>query len=172
MTSIGATSPCSSQMSAIQQQLAKSVSSGQVNASDQNALSSALSDIDGALQSTNLSGAAPSKSTLDGLISNEVSKGTLTSDQAVELQSVFGSYASANGISPPSDTSGSSLTSLLRADTSSSSSGDNSPSNASTSSNDTVTTFLKLLKESSVSAYTASGTTSGSISALLLNIQT
>src|SRR4029078_9593931 len=72
--------------------------------SDQSALSSALTDIDSALQagrsSDQPSGNRPSagdlKSKIDDLIQSEVSSGKLTSDQATELQGVF-KAAFANG---------------------------------------------------------------------------
>ena len=78
--------------------------SGGIWSSDQAALSTALTDIDTSMQSSRASdqasGTRPSKddlkSKIDDLINGEVSKGTLTCDQANELQSVFQS-AFANG---------------------------------------------------------------------------
>src|SRR6476620_2258547 len=76
----------------------------------QDALSSALSDIDSSLQagraSDQASGTRPApgdlKSKIDDLINGEVSSGKLTSDQATELQGVF-KTAFANG---PGDAGG------------------------------------------------------------------
>src|SRR5213078_1687703 len=80
------------------------VTSGAIATSDQDALSSALTDIDSSLQSSRASdqasGTRPSpsdlKSKIDDLIAGEVSSGKLTSDQATELQGVF-KAAFANG---------------------------------------------------------------------------
>lgn len=78
----------------LQTELASEVKAGTIGSADQSALSSALDDIDQAMQSSKPSaGSRPSpdemKSKIDGLISNEVSSGKLTSDQADELKGVF-----------------------------------------------------------------------------------
>ena len=106
MTSISAASAGTYQspLQKLQQELQSEVSAGTISSSDQSALSTALTDIDTALQqsrsSDQSSGTRPSKddmkSKIDDLISNEVSNGTLTSDQATELKGVFQS-AFANG---------------------------------------------------------------------------
>lgn len=90
MTSISAASAGSTQspLQRLQQELQSQVSAGTISSSDQSALSTALTDIDTALQqsraSDQSSGTRPSKgemqSKIDDLISNEVSNGTLTSD--------------------------------------------------------------------------------------------
>jgi len=164
MTSISANSP----LQLLQSQLSAGVFSGKIKSGDQSALSSALSDIDSSLQASGLNGAAPGKSTIESLIAKEVASGKLTSDQASELQEVFGSYASSGGGSSTS-TAGESSTSLLDL---LSSNGDGS--NSSSDSNDlssTLSQFLKSLKETAVSGYNVSGTTSSSITALLVNIK-
>ncbi|KYG25416.1 hypothetical protein SE92_30745, partial [Bradyrhizobium sp. AT1] len=108
MTSISAASAgnIQSPLQRLQQQLQSEVSAGTISSSDQSALSTALTDIDTALQqgrsSDGSSGTRPSKedmqSKIDDLISNEVSNGTLTSDQAEELKGVFQSaFASGPG---------------------------------------------------------------------------
>ncbi|MCP1744588.1 hypothetical protein ABIF99_003731 [Bradyrhizobium japonicum] len=99
MTSISAASAGNYQspLQRLQQQLQSDVSDGTIASSDQSALSTALTDIDTALQSSRSSdqssGTRPSKdemkSKIDDLIANEVSNGTLTSDQADELKNVF-----------------------------------------------------------------------------------
>jgi len=99
MTSISAASAGNYQspLQRLQQQLQSDVSDGTISSSDQSALSTALTDIDTALQSSRSSdqssGTRPSKdemkSKVDDLIANEVSNGTLTSDQADELKNVF-----------------------------------------------------------------------------------
>ncbi|MHC2323812.1 hypothetical protein ACVI3S_001832 [Bradyrhizobium diazoefficiens] len=108
MTSISAASAGTYQspLQRLQQELQSEVSAGTISSSDQSALSTALTDIDTALQqsrsSDQSSGTRPSKddmkSKIDDLISNEVSNGTLTSDQAEELKGVFQSaFASGPG---------------------------------------------------------------------------
>ena len=99
MTSISAASgqTCQSPLQKLQDELLSEVKSGAVKSSDQDALASALTDIDSAMQasraSDQASGTRPShadlKSKLDDLIAGEVSSGKLTSDQATELQGVF-----------------------------------------------------------------------------------
>jgi hypothetical protein len=99
MTSISATSNSSylSPLQKLQDQLQAEVNADAISSSDQSVLSSALTDINSSLQNgsagDSASGTNPSpgdlKSKIDGLISNEVSSGKLTSDQATELQGVF-----------------------------------------------------------------------------------
>src|ERR1700761_5266125 len=122
MTSISAASSGSYQspLQLLQAELQSEVNSGAVSSSDQSALSSALTDINSALQggganSSSGSGSPPAnpgdiKSKIDGLIANEVSSGKLTSQQATELQGVFqnafaGGPNSASSSSSPSDSS-------------------------------------------------------------------
>ena len=99
MTTISAASAGTHQspLQRLQQELQSEVSAGTISSSDQSALSTALTDIDTALQqsraSDQSSGTRPShdemQSKIDDLISGEVSNGTLTSDQATELKGVF-----------------------------------------------------------------------------------
>ena len=99
MTSISAASISNFQspLQRLQDQLQSEVNSGAISSSDQDALSSALTDIDSSIQasraSDEASGTRPSpgdiKSKIDDLISGEVSSGKLTSDQATELQGIF-----------------------------------------------------------------------------------
>jgi hypothetical protein len=112
MTSISATSSGSylTPRELLQNQLQSEVSSGTISSSDETALSSALDDIDSALNSqrqsdsstsgTGSSSTPPSsedlKTKISDLIAGEVSSGKLTSAQATELQGVFSS-AFANG---------------------------------------------------------------------------
>ena len=106
MTSISAASASTYQspLQKLQDELLSEVTSGAISSSDQDALSSALTDIDSAMQasraSDQASGTRPSpddlKSKIDDLIAGEVSSGKLTSDQATELQGVF-KAAFANG---------------------------------------------------------------------------
>ncbi|NEW89326.1 hypothetical protein DU475_18940 [Rhodopseudomonas sp. WA056] len=184
MTSISSAASGSylSPLQMLQKELASEVSAGTVNSTDADALSTALQDIDTALQSSRASGSAGSppsdmKSKIDDLIATEVSNGTLTSDQAAELQSLFqntfagGAAGGAGGPPPPpppppDDSSGS--VSSVSSSSSSSSSSDVS---------EVLKEFLKLLQEqqssSTASSYGASGnaTSSSSFSALLINYQ-
>ena len=196
MTSISAASArtCQSPLQKLQDELLSEVKSGAIKSSDQDALASALTDIDSAMQasraSDQASGTRPShadlKSKIDDLINSEVSSGKLTSDQATELQGIF-KAAFANGPGgaggpggprgaggpppggpPPSDDASSSE------ETSSSSS-----SSSSTSIDDILKQFLQSLQESlsasSSTSYGATGTTSSSssasFSALLIDYQ-
>src|SRR5258708_39243370 len=106
MTSISAISSSNYQspLQKLQDELQAEIKSGTISSSDQDALSSALTDIDSSLQSSRASdsagGTRPSpgdlKSKIDDLIAGEGSSGKLTSDQATELQGVFNA-AFANG---------------------------------------------------------------------------
>jgi hypothetical protein len=81
-----------SPLATLQNELTSEVSSGTISSSDQSALSSALTDINSALQS-DASSSPPSpsdmESKIDGLIAQEVQNGKLTSDQATEVQNIF-----------------------------------------------------------------------------------
>src|SRR5712664_2203075 len=190
MTSISAASSGAYQspLQKLQAELQAEVTSGAVSSSDQDALSSAPTDIDSPLQSgrtsDQASGTRPSpadlKSKIDDLIAGEVSSGKLTSDQATELQGVFkaafangpdgagGAHHGGHGGPPPTD---------------SSSSTDSTDSSSGTSSaNDILQQFLQSLQDSlsasSSTSYGASGTSgtgsnsSTSFSALLIDYQT
>src|SRR5215475_270988 len=100
MTSISAASINSfhqSPLQRLQDELQSEVKSGAISSSDQDALATALTDIDTAIQAGRASdeagGTRPSpgdlKSKIDDLINGEVSSGKLTSDQATELQGIF-----------------------------------------------------------------------------------
>lgn len=89
----------------LQNTLATQVASGKINASDQDALSAALDSIDSSMQaargSFSSTRAAPpspdeAKSKIESLINDQVSSGSLTSDQADELKQLF-SDTFANG---------------------------------------------------------------------------
>jgi hypothetical protein len=189
MTSISAISANTYQspLQRLQDELQSEVSAGTISSSDQTALSSALTDIDTALQASRASdqssGTRPSpgdlKSKIDSLIAGEVSSGKLTSDQATELQGVFkapfangpggpGGPGGAGGPPPgppPSDGASSGA---------SSDGTDSSDSTSSTySADDLLKEFLQLLQNSlsSSTSYSAtgSGDSSSSLSALLID---
>ena len=186
MTSISAASAQTYQspLQKLQDALLSEVKSGAIKSSDQDALASALTDIDSAMQasraSDQASGTRPSpadlKSKIDDLINGEVSSGKLTSDQATELQGIF-KAAFANGPGgaggpPPGGGPGG----PPPADGASSS---DDTSSSTTSIDDILKQFLQSLQESlsasSSTSYGATGTSSasssGSFSALLIDYQ-
>jgi hypothetical protein len=186
MTSISAASgqTCQSPIQKLQDELLSEVKSGAVKSSDQDALASALTDIDSAMQasraSDQASGTRPShadmKSKLDDLIAGEVSSGKLTSDQATELQGVF-KAAFAKGHGGPGGAGGPPPGGPPPSGDASSS--DDTSSSSSTSIDDILKQFLQSLQESlsasSSTSYGATGTTSSSssasFSALLIDYQ-
>ena len=197
MTSISATSSSvyQSPLQKLQDELQTEVNSGAIGSSDQDALSSALTDIDTSLQSSRTSdqasGTRPApgdlKSKIDDLIAGEVSSGKLTSDQATELQGVF-KAAFANGPGGDGGAGGPGGAGGAHhghhggpggpppADDSSTTDGTSSASSAS----DILQQFLQALQSSqsaaSPSSYGATGVSdpasSASFSALLINYQT
>ena len=167
--------------SAIQQQEA----SGALSSTDADALTSALSSIDSSLSSASSSSTSSSrldpssmKDRIDSLISDQVSSGTLTSDQASELKNLFASHGKSvsssdsdssesdgpQGPPPPGPPPG--------ADASSSSS---SSTSGSSSASDLLSAFMQQLQaaQSNGSGYAASGqsSTAQSSSALLFDFQ-
>jgi hypothetical protein len=183
MTSISAASAQNYQspLQKLQDELLSEVKSGAIKSSDQDALASALTDIDSAMQASRASGTRPSpadlKSKIDDLINGEVSSGKLTSDQATELQGVF-KAAFANGPGgaggaggpPPGGPGG-----PPPADGASSI---DDSSSSTTSIDDILKQFLQSLQESlsasSSTSYGATGsssTSSASFSALLIDYQ-
>ena len=195
MTSISAASAQTYQspLQKLQDELLSEVKSGAIKSSDQDALASALTDIDSAMQasraSDQTSGTRPSpadlKSKIDDLIAGEVSSGKLTSDQATELQGIFkaafangpggaggpGGSGGAGGPPPGGGTGG-----PPPADDASSS---DDSSSSTTSIDDILKQFLQSLQDSlsasSSTSYGATGATSSSssasFSALLIDYQ-
>jgi len=192
MTSISAISSSNYQspLQKLQDELQAEINSGTIGSSDQDALSSALTDIDSSLQSSRASdsagGTRPSpgdlKSKIDDLIAGEVSSGKLTSDQATELQGVF-KAAFANGSGGPGGPGGAhgGHGGPPPADGASSSDSASSSSGAS-SADDILQQFLQSLQAqlsaSSSTSYSATGSSStasnasSSFSALLIDYQT
>src|SRR5262249_17510436 len=139
----------------LQDELQSEVSSGAISSSDQAALSSALDDIDSALQSSKASdqssGTRPSpgdlQSKIDDLIAGEVSSGKLTSDQATELQGVFkaafanGPQGGPQGAGGPPPADGTSTTG-------STSDASSSGSSSTSTTDDILKEFLQLLQSS------------------------
>ena len=182
MTSISAASAQTYQspLQKLQDALLSEVKSGAIKSSDQDALASALTDIDSAMQSSRASdqasGTRPSpadlKSKIDDLINGEVSSGKLTSDQATELQGIF-KAAFANG---PGGAGGPPPGGPPPADGASSS---DDSSSSTTSIDDILKQFLQSLQDqlsaSSSTSYGATGSSSSSssasFSALLIDYQ-
>lgn len=180
-----------SPLSLLQNELTSQVSSGTISSSDQSALSSALTDINSALQGdTSSSPPSPSdiKSKIDSLIAQEVQNGKLTSNQATELQNVFSSAFSKGGPGgaggpggpPPGGPGGpggaSSSGSSDSSSSDSTSDSDSSSSSASSSTNSTVNLlkdFLTLIREltSTTTSYAANGQTNSVSSASIVNYQ-
>jgi hypothetical protein len=196
MTSISPTNyQQQSPLSLLQNELTSQVSSGTISSSDQSALSSALTDINSALQGTSSSSRpSPSdmKSKIDSLIAQEAQNGKLTSNQATELQNVFSSAFSKGGPGGPGGAggpggpppggpggasgSGSSDSSSSSDSTSSTSDSDSSSSSDSSSTNSTVNLlkdFLKRIRESTstTTSYAANGQTTSVSSASIVNYQ-
>jgi hypothetical protein len=191
MTSISAASAQTYQspLQKLQDELLSEVKSGAIKSSDQDALTSALTDIDSAMQasrtSDQASGTRPSpadmKSKIDDLIAGEVSSGKLTSDQATELQGIF-KAAFANGPGGAGGPGGSRGAGgpppggPPPADDASSS---DDSSSSTTSIDDILKQFLESLQESlsasSSTTYGATGSSStsssASFSALLIDYQ-
>jgi hypothetical protein len=185
MTSISAASAQTYQspLQKLQDELLSEVKSGAIKSSDQDALTSALTDIDSAMQasrtSDQASGTRPSpadmKSKIDDLIAGEVSSGKLTSDQATELQGIF-KAAFANGPGGAGGAGGPPPGGPPPADGASSS---DDSSSSTTSIDDILKQFLQSLQDqlsaSSSTSYGATGSSSSSssasFSALLIDYQ-
>lgn len=163
----------------LQNTLASQVSTGEVSASDQNALSSALDAIDqamkaerGSFSSTRTAPPSPdeAKARIDSLIAEQVEAGTLTEDQAAELKEIFSeTFAQGPGGGrgpggpppgpPPGQEGESSGTTSFTITTN-----DSAVSTA-------LQDFLKQLQEKLGSGYGTSGqSTAGSSSSLLFDV--
>lgn len=177
MTAISSLSTSSylSPLQQLQKELAAELSAGQISSSDASSMSTALNDIDSALQGGSPADAGGTqtpgdmKSKIDDLISKEVSNGTLTTDQAEKLKNVFaqtfGQGPGGPGGPPPDGA------------TASDSSSSASSSDGSGSVDDLVKQFLELLQQnqsSSANSYGSAGTTTNaaSFSALLVDYKT
>jgi hypothetical protein len=183
MTSISATSSTGylTPLQQLQKELQAELTAGKISSTDQDALSSALTDIDSSIQSSRASDGTKAppgdlKTKIDDLIASEVSSGKLTSDQATELQGVFkaafsGGPRGAGGAGgpppgpPPSDGTDA---------------GSSTDSSSGTSVSDILQQFLKTLQDqlsASSNSYSASGSAgtsaaTSSFSALLIDYQT
>ncbi|GJE17392.1 hypothetical protein [Methylobacterium marchantiae] len=162
----------------VAQAIAGDVSTGSISAADGAALSSALDSIDSSLKSGSSGSTGGTSTRLDpsqiqdkisGLIDDQVSSGSLTSDQAETLKSLFEANAPGKGGPggpppgpPPSGDDGTSTSS--------------SSTDSSTSVSDLLDGFMKSLQASQTSAsgYAASGTraSSAGAGALLFDFNT
>lgn len=186
MSSISALSTASMTMQSprdrMNDRISAAVSSGEISATDQTALSKALDSIDSTLSSERSSGTKPSgdmKSKMESLIQSQVDSGTLTEDQATELKSFFakgpegkGGHGGPHGAggpggaggpppAPPSDDSDDDSTSTTSTSSTTSSSNDVASKQL-----DALMTFLQQLRDTNDSAsnYSASGDTKKSSS--------
>ncbi|WP_026790866.1 hypothetical protein [Pleomorphomonas oryzae] len=174
MTSISSTTAYQSPLARLQSTLQSDISTGSIKSSDQSALATALENIDGTLSSNRSSATSsskpPSRDEMKGkiadLIQQQVSAGTLTSDQATELAQVFddtfskgkgtqsaGGPQGAGGPPPgPPPEEGQSTEAT------------DDSSSSSTSITDILKQLQDALTESSQTSYSANGTSSSSSS--------
>ncbi|WP_420131027.1 hypothetical protein [Rhodopseudomonas sp.] len=181
MTAISSLSTSSylSPLQQLQKELAAELSAGQISSSDASSMSTALNDIDSALQGGSPADAGGTqtpgdmKSKIDDLISKEVSNGTLTTDQAEKLKNVF-AQTFGQGPGGPGGPGGPPPDGATASDSSSSA----SSSDGTGSVDDLVKQFLELLQQqnqsSSANSYGSAGTTTNaaSFSALLVDYKT
>ena len=104
MSSISSVQSYGSPLARLQAQLGTEIQAGSVKASDADALTTALGAIDSKLKEGRGQDASPTRpdpasfeARIDDLIANQVSSGSLTSDQADELKTVFSAAAPGNG---------------------------------------------------------------------------
>ncbi|WP_440844266.1 hypothetical protein [Sphingomonas sp. 22176] len=151
--------------------LSAAVSSGEISATDETALASALDSIGSSLEADRSSGTKPAgdmKSKMDALIQKQVDDGTLTEDQAGELKTMFTKGAhgkhgphgahGGKGAAPAQDADADSDTKTDPAATPTTTTAD--------ATTDAVSQFLKQLRDTAEDAtsYSASGDTSKSSS--------
>lgn len=191
MTTISASSSAHSPKQHLVDMIASQVSTGQISSTDQTALDSAVDDIDSSLSSGGSSSGTrldPSdmKSRIDDLIAGEVSKGTLTSDQADTLKQVFsqdghGGPHGPGGAGgpppgpPPSAGGASDLSSLVGTSSTDDDSNATSSNGSGSNATDLLASFIEQLQASrgQSSGYAANGqtSTSNAANALLLNFE-
>ncbi|MCJ2131348.1 hypothetical protein [Methylobacterium sp. E-045] len=165
----------------VAQAIAGEASTGSISATDATALSSALDSIDASLKSGRSDTTGGTSTRLDpsqiqdkisSLIDDQVSSGSLTSDQAETLKSLFQANAPGKGEAGGAGGPGGAPPGMPPSDDSTST----SSTDSSTSVSDLLDGFMKSLQASQTSAsgYAASGTTasSASASALLFDFDT
>lgn len=167
----------------LQNELSSEVTAGTISSADSEALSSALDDIDAAMQSDRASRTADSgppapgemKQKIDDLIAAEVKSGKLTDDQADELKNVFANAFQHGGPGGPGGSGGpGGPGGGGGGGAASASDGSDTPAS---SSDDTTTKlledFIKLLRDAQgTNGYGASGDLKSKLTSLLVDYQT
>ncbi|MET3710488.1 hypothetical protein ABIC65_001168 [Sphingomonas trueperi] len=175
MSSIAALSTAATTMPSprdrINDRISAAVSSGEISATDQSALSTALDSIDSSLASERSVGTKPSgdmKAKMESLIQGQVDNGTLTEDQATELKSMFAKGA--GGKHGPHGTHGGKGPEgpppAQDADADTDTDAAATATTTADAASDAVSQFLKQLRDQSkdTTSYSASGDTSKSSS--------
>lgn len=106
MASAGMSRPPMNPRTDMDNKISAAVEAGSISETDATALETALDSIDSALSSSSSTSSSkldPSemKDRIDSLISDQVEAGTLTEEQAAELQSLFAQGPSGGGGTPP-----------------------------------------------------------------------
>jgi hypothetical protein len=83
--------------SSLQSALLNAVQSGGIKATDSAPIKSAITDISGALSGPTAISASSMKTRVHGLIDQQTTSGTLTSDQASELKGLYDQTADSDG---------------------------------------------------------------------------
>lgn len=160
----------------LQNELSSEVTAGTISSADSDALSSALDDIDAAMQSDRASriadGGPPApgemKQKIDDLIAGEVKSGKLTEDQADELKNVFAKAFQRGGPGGPGGTGGEGGGAAAASNGS-----DPQTSAADDSTTKLLEDFIKLLREAQgTNGYSASGDLQSRLTSLLVDYQT
>lgn len=168
----------------IDDRIEQGVSSGSISATDATALSSALDSIDAGLSAdasgTGSTGSsnrasrpdpAAMKAKIDGLIADQVSAGTLTSDQADTLKSLFsGGGDAARGPGGPGGPSGPPPSGAAGGDTARDGSSESTTSDVNAAASKLISDFLSQLQSSlgNGGSYGATGASSGNRTATSL----
>jgi hypothetical protein len=151
-SSLNLSSTGSSPFSNLTDEISSAVQAGVLSQTDATALDSALGSISSALSSSSSDGStAPGdiKSKVDSLISDQVSSGNLTQDQAKELEAFFAAGPGGAGAPPPpGGQAGTTTTTTAATSTDSGTSSTSSTSDTSGSDDQyqALLTFLKNLK--------------------------
>jgi hypothetical protein len=164
----------------LQNELNSEMTAGTISSADSNALSSALDDIDSAMQSDRASRTAASgppaagemKQKIDDLIASEVKSGKLTDDQADELNNVFAKAFQHGGPGGPSGHGGPG-----GAGGGGAASANDQSSTQTSPADDTITKlledFINMLRDAQdTKGYSASGDLQSKLKSLLVDYQT
>ena len=155
MMPMGGMQPMSPQ-ERMEDKLTALVSSGEINSTDEEAISNALDDIDSALQSSAPEEGSPPptreemEATIDSLIDEQVEAGNLTEEQAEELSAMFDDLQEEGPQGPPPPPSNGGMEGM---DMLGSQSSDNSAD---------IGAFLQQLADQNATSYGTNGSVSGS----------